>query len=69
MTRCRNFTIHCRIVDRRPNGNCVLEGTESVRDNEENWERTLSGEIRPDDIRPDSTAVSDKIADLKIVRK
>jgi flagellar L-ring protein precursor FlgH len=64
-----NFTISCRIVDKRPNGNCVLEGTWSVRDNEENWEYALSGEIRPEDIKPDNSVVSDTIADLHIIRK
>ena len=64
-----NFTISCRIVDKRPNGNCVLEGTWSVHDNEENWEYALSGEIRPEDIKPDNSVISDTIADLKIVRR
>ena len=64
-----SFTISCRIVDKRPNGNCILEGTWSVRDNEENWEYALSGEIRPEDIKPDNSIVSDTIADLKIVRR
>ena len=62
-----SFAISCRIVDKRPNGNCVLEGTWSVRDNEENWEYSLSGEIRPEDIKPDNSVVSDTIADLKII--
>ena len=63
------FTISCFIVDKRPNGNCVLEGTWSVHDNEENWEYALSGEIRPQDIKPDNSVISDNIADLKIIRK
>ena len=60
-----NFVISCRIVDKRPNGNLVLEGTWSVSDNEENWEYSLSGEIRPEDIKPDNTVISDTIADLR----
>jgi len=64
-----SFTISCRIVDKRPNGNCLLEGTWSVRDNEENWEYALSGEIRPEDIKPDNSILSDTIADLKIIRR
>ena len=64
-----SFTISCQIVDKRPNGNCVLEGTWSVSDNEEKWEYSLSGEIRPEDIKEGNTVVSDTIAGLKIIRK
>ena len=64
-----DFVISCRIVDMRPNGNCVLEGTWSVRNNEENWEYSLSGEVRPADIKPDNSIVSDTIADLKIIKR
>ena len=64
-----SFTISCRIVDKRPNGNCVLEGTWSVHDNEENWEYSLSGEVRPEDIKPDNSVVSDTIADLKVIKR
>ncbi len=63
-----NFTISCSIVDKRPNGNLVLEGTWSIHDNEENWEYSLSGEIRPEDIKPDNSVASDTIAGLKIIR-
>jgi flagellar L-ring protein precursor FlgH len=64
-----SFVISCRIIDRRPNGNCLLEGTWSIRDNEENWEFSLSGEVRPEDIKPDNSILSDTIADLKIVKR
>ena len=64
-----NFVISCRIVDKRPNGNCILEGTWSVQNNEENWEYSLSGEVRPEDIKPDNSVVSDTIADLKIIKR
>jgi flagellar L-ring protein FlgH len=63
------FVISCRIVDKRPNGNCVLEGTWSVRNNEENWEYSLSGEVRPEDIKPDNSVISDTIADLKVIKR
>jgi flagellar L-ring protein FlgH len=64
-----SFVISCRIIDKRPNGNCVLEGTWSVSDNEEHWEYSLSGEVRPEDIKPDNSIVSDTIADLKIIKR
>ena len=64
-----SFVISCRIVDKRPNGNCVLEGTWNVNNNEEKWEYSLSGEVRPEDIKPDNSVVSDTIADLKIIKR
>jgi flagellar L-ring protein precursor FlgH len=63
------FTISCHVVDRRPNGNLVIEGTWSVSDNEEKWEYSLSGECRPEDVKPDNSLISDTIADLKIIRR
>jgi flagellar L-ring protein precursor FlgH len=63
------FTISCHIVDRRPNGNLVIEGTWSVSDNEEKWEYSLSGECRPEDVKPDNSIISDTIADLKVIRR
>jgi flagellar L-ring protein precursor FlgH len=63
------FTISCRVVDKRPNGNLVLEGTWSVSDNEEKWEYSLAGECRPEDVKPDNSVISDTITDLKVIRK
>jgi flagellar L-ring protein FlgH len=64
-----DFIISCRIVDKRPNGNLVLEGTWSVSDNEEKWEYSLAGECRPDDVKDGNTILSDTIADLRIIRR
>ncbi len=63
------FTIACRIVDIRPNGNCVLEGNSTVKDNEETWDYSLTGEVRAVDIKPDNTIASDVIADLKVIKR
>jgi flagellar L-ring protein precursor FlgH len=64
-----SFVISCHVVDKRPNGNLVLEGTWSVSDNEEKWEYSLSGECRPDDVGKGNTIISDTIADLRIIRQ
>jgi len=64
-----SFTISCHIVDKRPNGNLVLEGTWSVSDNEEKWEYSLAGECRPEDVKPDNSILSNTIADLKVIRR
>ena len=64
-----SFTVSCHIVDKRPNGNLVLEGMWSINDNEEKWEYSLAGECRPEDVKPDNSIISDTIADLKIDRR
>lgn len=64
-----SFIISCSIVNKRPNGNLVLEGTWSVSDNEEKWEYSLAGECRPEDIKSDNSLISDTIAHLAIIRK
>lgn len=62
------FRITARVVDIRPNGNLVLEARKEVVDNEEVWEQRLTGEVRPEDIAPDNTVFSEKLADLRIVK-
>jgi flagellar basal body L-ring protein FlgH len=64
-----SFVISCHVVDKRPNGNLVLEGTWSVSDNEEKWEYSLAGECRADDIKDGNTIISDNIALLRIGRQ
>jgi len=64
-----SFVISCHIVDKRPNGNLVLEGNWSVSDNDDKWEYSLSGECRAEDIKDGNTIVSDTIADLRIIKR
>ena len=63
------FKIACRVVDIRPNGNLLMEGSRQIRNNEENWEYSLSGEIRADSILPNNTVLSENVADLKISKR
>lgn len=63
------FTIHCRIVDVRPNGNLVIEGHSHIRDNEDTWIRKLSGIIDPDDVSPAGTILSEKVAEIQITKE
>jgi flagellar L-ring protein FlgH len=63
------FVLSCHIVDKRPNGNCVLEGKGVVHNNEENWEYSISGEVRPEDIKPDNSVLSENIADFNIIKR
>jgi flagellar L-ring protein FlgH len=63
------FSIACRIVDIRPNGNVVLEGRRTVNNNEEVWDYALTGEVRPESILPNHTVLSDTVADLRIIKR
>jgi len=63
------FRITARVVDIRPNGNMLLEARKEVVDNEEVWEQRLTGEVRPEDIAPDNTVFSEKLADLRIEKR
>ncbi len=63
------FRVACRIVDTRPNGNLILEGRRSIRNNNETWDYSLIGEIRPSDILPNNTVLSENVAELRIHKR
>jgi len=63
------FTIACHVVCIRPNGNLILEGHRSIDANEEHWDLALTGEIRPDDVLPDNTVLSEDVANLNVEKQ
>jgi len=63
------FRISCRVVDIRPNGNVVIEGRRTVRNNSEVWEQSLTGEVRPKDVLPNNTVLSENVAELRIDKR
>ena len=63
------FSIQTRVVDIRPNGHLVLEGHQTMINNEEKWDRTVSGIVRPEDVLPNNTVLSEKVAELSIRKK
>ncbi|MBN1912619.1 MAG: flagellar basal body L-ring protein FlgH [Pirellulales bacterium] len=60
------FKIACRIVDIRPNGLLVLEGRRVIRNNNDVWRVSLGGTVRPEDVLPNNTILSQNIAGLRI---
>lgn len=63
------FKITATVVDIRPNGNLVLEAHGQVRDNDEVWEASLSGIVRREDVLPDNTVKSEKVAELMVHKR
>jgi len=63
------FRIACRVIDIRPNGTLLLEGRREIQNNNESWEMWLMGTIRPEDVLPDNTVLSEDVAELRIIKR
>jgi len=58
--------ITTKVIEVLPNGNLVIEGQTQARINDEINTVAISGIVRPQDIGPDNTVLSTKIADAKV---
>lgn len=63
------FHVTATVVDIRPNGNIVLEAHQSLRNNDDIREISLSGIVRRQDILPNNTVSSEKLAELRIYKR
>ena len=63
------FTITCEVTDIRPNGVLVLSGVKSVKNNDDAWEQCLTGLVRPEDVMPNNTVTSEKVAEMRIFKR
>ncbi len=61
-----NARLTVTVVEIRPNGNLVIEGSRKVRINEDVDEITVQGVIRPEDIAADNTVLSTYISEGQI---
>jgi flagellar L-ring protein precursor FlgH len=63
------FKLACHVVDIRPNGTLVLEGRRTIAVNDMNWEVSLVGSIRADDVGPNNIVSSENVADMRLVKR
>lgn len=63
------FRIAARVVDIRPNGHLVLEAHQTLRNNDEQWDISLSGIARPEDVLPNNTVLSEHLAELHVYKR
>ncbi len=61
-----SFRMAAEIVDIQPNGNLVIEGHQTINNNEEQWRISLSGVVRREAIQADRTVSSDAIYDFRV---
>lgn len=61
-----NARLTAEIIEIRPNGNLVVEGSRMVQVNEDVDEITLRGVIRPEDIAADNTVMSTFLSEAQI---
>ena len=59
-------TITVQVIDMRPNGQLVVEGSRTITLNKEEDRITLRGVARPEDITSDNTILSTKLAEVRI---
>jgi flagellar L-ring protein precursor FlgH len=60
------FKINCRVTAVQENGVLLLEGTDTVTDNEEIMKIEFSGYARPEDIQADNSILSDRCAEAEV---
>jgi flagellar L-ring protein precursor FlgH len=55
-----------KIIEVKPNGQMVVQGTQSIKQNSDTQKITITGIIRPEDVASDNTIVSSKVADAQL---
>jgi flagellar L-ring protein precursor FlgH len=58
--------ITVQVTDIKPNGNLLISGTQSIKQNGEEQKIVVSGEVRPDDVAADNTVLSYYVANAQI---
>jgi flagellar L-ring protein precursor FlgH len=63
------MSIACNVVDIRPNGNLIIEGRKTIKNNEDSWEYSLNGEIRAEDVLPNNTVLSQNVSNMDLRKR
>jgi flagellar L-ring protein precursor FlgH len=63
------FDITATVVDIRPNGTLVLEAHRKLVNSDEQWEYSLSGICRKEDILDGNVVLSKSIAELQVLKR
>lgn len=50
----------------KPNGNLVISGTQSIKQNGDEQKITITGEVRPEDVSADNTVLSSYVANAQL---
>ncbi len=58
--------ITVQVIAVKPNGNLVVQGTQLIRQNNDEQRITISGEVRPEDVSADNTVVSSSVANAQV---
>lgn len=68
LTNNNNVTakITAQVIEVKPNGNLVISGTQSIKQNNEEQKITVTGTVRTDDITPNNTVLSTYVANAEI---
>ena len=68
VTNANNVTgkITVQVSEVKPNGNLVVTGTQSIRQNADVHTITITGTVRPDDIKADNTILSSYVANAEM---
>jgi flagellar L-ring protein precursor FlgH len=61
--------IAAEVIDIRPNGLLVIDGQRTIQNNEESWELSLTGIVRPEDVLPNNTVLSENVDKLRINKR
>ena len=55
-----------QVIEVKPNDNLVVSGTQSIKQNKDLHQITITGVVRPDDIKPDNTVLSSYVANAEV---
>lgn len=58
--------ITVQVTEVMPNGNLAISGTQTINQNGEEQKITISGNVRPYDVRSDNTVLSNYVADAQL---